>query len=189
MKVTRKGFTLIELLIVMVIIAILAGVMLIASMEIQATANVTKVINDMEVMKRAILACCYDQPDKYPNPPDCDPPSIVEVKRYLGNSSMIDDDGKDNNVESSNWSIGVQNKGSTDINKPAMWYLIYKMPQHMTDSYSFRKKMQDRAKAHMFFRSMEPDISDAVKHDRFYKAKAPEGSNKGQETLYLPLFI
>ncbi|MDR3164136.1 MAG: type II secretion system GspH family protein [Synergistaceae bacterium] len=55
MKARKGGFTLVELLIVIMIIAILAGMMLLATGTATDSAEATKVINDLRNLKSAAL--------------------------------------------------------------------------------------------------------------------------------------
>ncbi|MDR1515233.1 MAG: type II secretion system GspH family protein [Synergistaceae bacterium] len=55
MKARKGGFTLVELLIVIMIIAILAGMMLLATGSATDSAEATKVINDLRNLKSAAL--------------------------------------------------------------------------------------------------------------------------------------
>ena len=55
MKARKGGFTLVELLIVIMIIAILAGMMLLATGSATDSAEATRVINDLRGMKGAAL--------------------------------------------------------------------------------------------------------------------------------------
>lgn len=59
-KAKRSGFTLVELLIVIMIIAILAGMMMLASGSATDTANATKVINDLRGLKSATTLAVLD---------------------------------------------------------------------------------------------------------------------------------
>lgn len=54
-KARKSGFTLVELLIVIMIIAILAGMMLLATGSATDSATATKIINDLRAMKSASL--------------------------------------------------------------------------------------------------------------------------------------
>ena len=56
----RGGFTLVELLIVIMIIAILAGMMLLATGSATDSAEATKVINDLRAVKSATLLYMAD---------------------------------------------------------------------------------------------------------------------------------
>ena len=55
MKARKGGFTLVELLIVIMIIAILAGMMLLATGSATDSAEATKIINDLRSLKSAAL--------------------------------------------------------------------------------------------------------------------------------------
>lgn len=57
----RSGFTLVELLIVIMIIAILAGMMMLATGSATNTANATRVINDLRALKSATTIAILDR--------------------------------------------------------------------------------------------------------------------------------
>lgn len=60
MKARKSGFTLVELLIVIMIIAILAGMMMLATGSATDSANATKIINDLRATKSAALLIYMD---------------------------------------------------------------------------------------------------------------------------------
>ncbi|MDR1515627.1 MAG: type II secretion system GspH family protein [Synergistaceae bacterium] len=66
MKARKGGFTLVELLIVIMIIAILAGMMLLATGSATDSAEATKVINDLRNLKSAALLF-YGDNLRWPN--------------------------------------------------------------------------------------------------------------------------
>lgn len=61
LKARKSGFTLVELLIVIMIIAILAGMMLLATGSATDSATATKIINDMRAAKSAALLIYMDE--------------------------------------------------------------------------------------------------------------------------------
>jgi general secretion pathway protein G len=61
MKTRKGGFTLVELLIVIMIIAILAGMMLLATGSATDGAEATKVVNDLRNLKSAALLFYGDE--------------------------------------------------------------------------------------------------------------------------------
>lgn len=60
-KARKSGFTLVELLIVIMIIAILAGMMMLATGSATDSANATKIINDLRAAKSAALLIYMDE--------------------------------------------------------------------------------------------------------------------------------
>lgn len=60
MKARKSGFTLVELLIVIMIIAILAGMMMLATGSATDSATATKIINDLRAVKSAALLIYMD---------------------------------------------------------------------------------------------------------------------------------
>ena len=183
-----EGFTLIELLIVMVIIGIMSLTVVIASVEATATANVRKVLSDLELVSKAVMMCYTDNFEKYSHAPNCDPPSIAEVRKYFANSSVIDDKGNDNSAASSSWAIEGQNKGKNNALEPPLWYIHYKMPQHMTDSYSFRKKLASHARKMRLFNSLEYRPDEAMKDtkkQRLYGATKAENNGKDPTDIWM----
>ena len=116
MKIVKKGFTLIELLIVIVVIGVLSAMMMLASTEVEASADVMRVINDMEAVKMAVIMCVTDNPDKYPNPSFCNPPSIDDVKKYLANEDIINTDINVNGK----WNMEYKSNKNGD-----KWFLYY----------------------------------------------------------------
>lgn len=64
-KTRRSGFTLVELLIVIMIIAILAGMLLLATGGATDSAKATRVINDLRSVKSAAMMMMMDSPDDF----------------------------------------------------------------------------------------------------------------------------
>ena len=56
----RRGFTLIELLIVIIVIGVLAAMLILSSTEAVSRAKATKIISDLNLMKRAMNAWYMD---------------------------------------------------------------------------------------------------------------------------------
>ncbi len=61
---TRKGMTIATLMIVIAVIAILATMMMLSSTEAIATAKATRIIANLQILKRATLAWYADNRDK-----------------------------------------------------------------------------------------------------------------------------
>lgn len=51
----RKGFTLVELLIVIIIIGILAGMMMLATTDVIAKAEATRIVSNLRTLKSAVI--------------------------------------------------------------------------------------------------------------------------------------
>ena len=75
MKARHGGFTLVELLIVIIIIAILAGMLLLATGSATDNAEATKIINDLRNLKAASMMYYVDN-DSWPNNAATDGPSL-----------------------------------------------------------------------------------------------------------------
>ncbi|MDR1471272.1 MAG: type II secretion system GspH family protein [Synergistaceae bacterium] len=84
MKARRSGFTLVELLIVIMIIAILAGMMMLATGSATDSANATKVINDLRNLKSASLMFYGD----YRRWPSSSAADIHSVDLYMDRSML-----------------------------------------------------------------------------------------------------
>ncbi|MDR1509727.1 MAG: type II secretion system GspH family protein [Synergistaceae bacterium] len=87
MKARKGGFTLVELLIVIMIIAILAGMMMLATGSATDGAEATKVINDLRNLKGAALMFYMDT-NRWPaaGDPTADGTSL---DRYMDRSFII----------------------------------------------------------------------------------------------------
>lgn len=64
MSSIRKGFTLVELLIVIVVISVLAAMIMFSSTEAVSSAKATKVVNDLAVLKKALMHWYTDNYDR-----------------------------------------------------------------------------------------------------------------------------
>lgn len=62
--IRRKGLTLISVLAVIVVIAVLASAMMFSSTEAESTARATKILTDLQTLKRAAIAWYLDNRDK-----------------------------------------------------------------------------------------------------------------------------
>ncbi len=164
----RKGFTLIELLIVIVIAAVLAGMMMLSSMEINATAQVTQVINDLHIMKKAVLMYVADNPDNYKYAPNCVPPAADCILPYLdknfaGYRITVRNANRGNvkevefyRSETDFFQVRIMIDPASDITADSApgelsgnraWFIFYKMPPYMTDNGIFRRKLAETAKS------------------------------------------
>jgi general secretion pathway protein G len=88
MKARKGGFTLVELLIVIMIIAILAGMMMLATGSATDSAEAAKVINDLRNLKSAALLY-YGDNERWPTSVDVksldaysDRPVVNNTSRY-----------------------------------------------------------------------------------------------------------
>ena len=91
MKTMRKGFTLVELLIVIVVIGVLSTMMMLSSTEAVTSAKAVKIINDLTILKKAIISWYVDNHERV-------------VKEH--NGTMARDDYKVK-VGSSSYHLGV----------------------------------------------------------------------------------
>ena len=84
MKARKGGFTLVELLIVIMIIAILAGMMLLATGSATDSAEATKIINDLRNLKSAALLYYADY-NQWPVSGDYAPTTVtgVSIEAYM----------------------------------------------------------------------------------------------------------
>lgn len=79
MKLTReKGFTLAEFLIITFITGTLSTFMIMSSAKAVASQKTTAIIHDLLKCKRAVLACCADDPDALRRDD-----SAEEIAKYL----------------------------------------------------------------------------------------------------------
>ena len=60
----RKGFTLVELLIIMIVLSILTGAMMLSSTKITASADASRIINNLVNIKNATIAWYFHNRDK-----------------------------------------------------------------------------------------------------------------------------
>jgi general secretion pathway protein G len=82
MKTRKGGFTLVELLIVIMIIAILAGMMMLASGSATDSAEATRVINDLRNLKAAMLLYYADN-GKWPPTTDLVVTTPESLDQYM----------------------------------------------------------------------------------------------------------
>ena len=78
----RKGFTLVEMVIVIGVLMILLGLFTMSSTETITTAHATRILNNLRVMKTAVLAWYRDNRDK-----------VITITANGKNPGMVNIDG------------------------------------------------------------------------------------------------
>ena len=132
----RNGFTLIELMIVIVVIGVLAAMMMFSSTEASDMARATKIISDLQMLKRAALAYYTDHEEEFRTSFNKSIDS-KELKKYIGNSNDPELASKYSFVVCKNdWS------GTSD------WYVYYGNAHgSLLDRPGIRKRLEARAKS------------------------------------------
>ncbi len=82
LKARKGGFTLIELLIVIMIVAILAGMMMLTMGSATDSAEATRIINDVRTLKSAALMYAMDNNGNWPDG-DWDGTTAPSLDQYL----------------------------------------------------------------------------------------------------------
>ena len=138
----RKGFTLIELMIVLVVIGVLAAMMMFSSTEASDMARATKIISDLQMLKRAALAYYSDHEDEFRTNFNKSIDS-KELKKYIGNS---------NDPElASKYSFAVC---KNDWSSTADWYVYYGNAHgSLLDRPGIRNRLEARAKSQWLLRN------------------------------------
>lgn len=164
----RKAFTLVELLIVVLILAVLSGMMMLSSMEVNAMAQVAQVVSDLNAMKKAVLLYVQDHPDEYMYAPNCVPPTADCILPYLDKSfsgyrKTVRNANRGNvkevelyRSETDFLQLRIMIDPANDITADSepgelsgkrAWFIFYKMPPYMTDNGIFRRKLAEAAKS------------------------------------------
>ena len=135
----KKGFTLVELMIVIVVIGILAAMMMFSSTEAINEAKAKKLINDLQMLKRAALAYYADNYSRFViNFHD----SIEDekVKAYIGNDKIPNFD-----------KFGFMVYKS-DLISDSLWFVYYRGDDLKTNA-RLREKLETQARAQGFYRN------------------------------------
>jgi type II secretion system protein G len=99
MTKSKSGFTIVELLVVIVVIAILAVITIVAYTGIQARANDSRRLNDLEAIQKALALYKADNgsyPTRQPNPGNSsyeistDPGFLSSLSSYANNAVFKD---------------------------------------------------------------------------------------------------
>ena len=139
----RKGFTLVELMIVLVVIGILAAMMMFSSTETTDMARTTKIISDLQMLKRAALAYHADHEDEFRTNFN-KTIDKKELKKYIGNNNDPELD--------SNYSFAVCKNDTTGT---ADWYVYYGDPhwKSLLSRPGIRRRLEERAKSQGLLRN------------------------------------
>lgn len=159
--INRKGFTLVELLIVIVVIGILAAMMMLSSTEAVTSAKATKIISDMNQLKRAALAWYLDNYQRI-NATKSDGFYVdgkkfhellngksAEITKYISSTNVA------LNSKTANYSSNAQNEYGAQVGYYALYmgngntvcYVVYRISQNNTaaEETALKQKLQARA--------------------------------------------
>ena len=176
----RRGFTLVELLIVIVVIGVLAAMMILSSTESVTTAKATKIIANLNNIKRATIEWYLDNREKvkefnktknkiqYANKNDA-----LGISKYLsgGEHLELNKGGQDELQEGCYGVFDVWAQRTT-------WYVGYKFKKN---EEAVKRKLKDRIKsAGLVFAQKWPNPEDI---DQNKLAKSP--NLEGYETVWI----
>ncbi len=83
----RKGFTLVELLIAIIIIGILAGMMMLATTDVIAKAEATRIVSNLRTLKSAVIMYQLEN-GKLPEETDISMSSPNSLDKYLDGAKL-----------------------------------------------------------------------------------------------------
>lgn len=156
----RKGFTLIELLMVIIFLGIFAGVMMLIGVEMMTSSDATKIISNLENIKKATLMWYVnnhhrvhngfiDAPanatdDKTPNAPVLEAKNANDnlgILKYIdrGEIDTLNQNGRNAIADGTYAIFSAGNK------MQYKWYAGYKFKRY--DDDSVKEKLKGRAKA------------------------------------------
>ena len=142
----HKGFTLVELMIVLVVAGILAAMMMFSSTESVDMARATKIINDLQMLKRAALSYYADNYDafrtKFNKTIDED-----AVMKYVSNKN--DPDLQKTSGKHRNYGFAVFKHDPTSS---TTWFVYYR-GDLLEHSPGVRRRLEGRAKSHKLWRN------------------------------------
>ena len=178
----RKGFTLIELMIVLVVIGILAAMMMFSSTESEEMARTTKIINDLQMLKRAALSYYADHYDEFRV--DYQKVVVVEdVAKYIGNQN-------DPDLAGDKYFFTVLNNNTDGT---AVWFVYY-WPQkaNMLQRAGIRRRLEAKARSQQlwkcFFNHQSRDTIDYSVDDELFEQQIYT-ANDGEASLRIALRI
>ena len=161
----RRGFTLVELLIVILVIGVLSMMMILSSTEAVTTAKATKIISDMNQLKRAALAWYLDNYQRIAikmNGTKSDGFYVdgkkfhellngkgAEITKYLSSTNVA------LNSKTANYSSNEQNEYGAEVGYYALYmgngntvcYVVYRISQNnnAAEETKLKEKLQARA--------------------------------------------
>lgn len=140
-----KGFTLIELLVSIVVIITLALAMLMASRELSASAKASRIINNLETLKKAALVYFADNEDTFAKNASTKPDRNKIIEYVYNRPGEAADSGRNRFTD---YEFGVQEEKSTGRQR---WYVSYQgidvWPLTDDEVMSIRTKLAGRAKS------------------------------------------
>lgn len=143
----REGFSLVEVLIVIIIIAILAGLLAISMSGSQENVDVGRLINSIRTIKSAYIAC-YADTHKYLLPNDGAEASsdlVASLEKYAGKSlaEEIHDYGPITIQQGTNESIYIGFVGSNDLKGRSSASKIYAELLRRANAFELKGKNGD----------------------------------------------
>lgn len=170
----KKGFTLVELMIVIVVIGILAAMMMFSSTEAINEAKATKIITDLETLKKAGMSYYADHYNEFRKNPE----QLINVNQ------LIEYVGKDH-PDLKNYKFTI-NRNNTD--GAILWFVFYRGDE-LKNNKRIREKIESRARTHRLFRNtgavsikdsintVNYELNNAFFEENIYKADDGENSN------------
>ena len=155
----RSGFTLIEVIVTVFIIIAIGGTMFVASQEAFQTARANEVVNNMNILKAAVIMWYKDNPDHvyYNGNVDSDMSKIITNPKQSGGTKIHDAlKNKESNRKLISRYIddGDKLKFNTGNNKDGeyevlstgkQWFVSYKLSSDPKNRVRVREKLTGRA--------------------------------------------
>lgn len=155
---SKPGFTLVELLIVIVVIGVLSAMMIFSSTEAITTAKATKIVNDLNVIKKGVIAWYVDNYHRVTKKQESKNSTnihaynyMIDETYYLGTYVSSSTERKNeflryitNNNITLTKDNNARNAGDYFLaTEGAEWYVGYNVGSDMR----LRKKLEGRAKS------------------------------------------